>query len=358
MKKVKVGVIGCGNISSIYFTNCQTFNSLEIVACADLDIERARSKAEEFNIPKAYGVQELLNDPDIDIVLNLTIPAAHGDVCLSALEAGKHVYVEKPLAVSLEDGKKIMEAAKSKGLLVGGAPDTFLGGGIQTAVKLVKDGWIGTPVAANAFFMSSGVEEWHPNPDFFYQTGGGPMFDMGPYYLTALVSLIGPVTRVTGSANISFQERETPEGRKIPVEIPTHIAGVLDFQNGAVGTLVTSFDSWGNNLPRIEIYGEYGTLSVPDPNTFGGSVKVRKKKEKEFQEVPLIHGYTNNSRGIGLADMAESILDGRPHRANGNLTFHVLEIMHGFHIASREGKHYTVSSSVDQPNLLELNKRF
>jgi predicted dehydrogenase len=358
MEKLKVGIIGCGNISSIYFTNCQTFHSLDIVACADLDVERAQAKAEEFHVPKACSVQELLADPEIDIVINLTIPAAHAEVSLSALEAGKHVYVEKPLAISLEDGRKIVKVAKSKGLLVGGAPDTFLGGGIQTCIKLVKDGWIGRPVAANAFFMSNGVEGWHPNPDFFYQTGGGPMFDMGPYYITALISLIGSVKRVTGSAKISFPERETPEGRKIPVEIPTHISGVLDFENGAVGTLITSFDSWGSNLPRIEIYGEHGTLSVPDPNTFGGPVKFRRKGEKEFQEVPLTHGYTKNSRGIGLADMAEAIQEGRPHRANSDLTFHVLEIMHGFHIASEEGRHYKVTSSVDRPKLVEMNKKF
>jgi predicted dehydrogenase len=358
MKKLKVGVIGCGNISSIYFTNCRTFDHLEIAACADLDSERARAKAEEFHIPKACEVRELLDDPEIDIVLNLTIPAAHAEVSLSALEAGKHVYMEKPLAITVEEGKKVIDLAKAKGLTVGGAPDTFLGGGLQTSAKLIRDGWIGRPIAATAFFMSRGMESWHPNPDFFYQAGGGPMFDMGPYYLTALISLIGSVRRVTGSANISFPERITPDGRRFPVEVPTHIAGVLDFDNGAVGTMITSFDSCGSNLPRIEIYGEYGTLSVPDPNTFGGPIKFRRKGEKEFQEVPLVYGYTTNSRGIGLADMAEAILEGRPHRANGDLIYHVLEIMDGFHIASREGQHYRVLSSVEQPGLLEIDKKF
>jgi predicted dehydrogenase len=357
LKKLNVGIIGCGNISSIYFKNCETFQTLDIVACADLDIERAKAKAEEYQV-KAYSVEELLADPTIDIVINLTIPAAHGQVALQALEAGKHVYTEKPLSISLEEGKKVLDLAESKGLRVGGAPDTFLGGGIQTGIKLIEDGWIGKPIAANAFFMSSGVEEWHPNPDFFYQTGGGPMFDMGPYYITALITLIGSVKRVTGSANISFPERETPEGRKIPVEIPTHISGVLDFENGAVGTLVTSFDSWGNNLPRIEVYGEHGTLSIPDPNTFSGPVMYRRKGEKEFKEVPLTHGYQTNSRGIGLADMAEAIAEGRPHRANGNLTYHTLEIMHGFHIASEQSKHYQLTSSVERPQLLDMTKKF
>ncbi|WP_077328967.1 Gfo/Idh/MocA family protein [Virgibacillus siamensis] len=357
MEKLNAGIIGCGNISSIYFKNCRNFQSVDIVACADLDMERAQAKAEEFNV-KAYTVEEMLEDSSISIIINLTVPAAHGQVALEALEAGKHVYTEKPLAISLEEGKEVLESAKSKGLRVGGAPDTFLGGGIQTGIKLIQDGWIGKPIAANAFFMSNGVEEWHPNPDFFYQTGGGPMFDMGPYYITALVSLIGSVKRVTGSANISFPERETPEGRKFPVEVPTHISGVLDFENGAVGTLVTSFDSWGNNLPRIEVYGEHGTLGIPDPNTFGGPVKYRRKGEIEFMDVPLTHSYRMNSRGIGLADMAEAIQENRQHRANVDLTYHVLEIMHGFHIASEHGKHYHLTSEVQRQKLLEMMKKF
>ena len=357
MKKVNAGIIGCGTISSIYFRNCLAFQALDIKGCADLNAEAAKAKAEEFGV-KAYTVEEILADPEIEIIINLTIPAAHGEVSLRALEAGKHVYSEKPLSISVEEGKRVLELAEAKGLRAGGAPDTFLGGGIQTSIKLIEDGWIGRPVAANAFFMSSGVEAWHPNPDFFYQTGGGPMFDMGPYYITALISLMGAVKRVTGSTNISFPERETPEGRKIPVEIPTHISGILDFENGAVGTLVTSFDSWGSNLPRIEIYGEHGTLSVPDPNTFGGPVKYRRKGEKEFREVPMTHGYRENSRGIGLADMAEAILENKPHRANVNLTYHVLEIMQGIHTAAREGRHYRLTSSVEQPQPLEMVKKF
>ncbi len=354
----KVGVIGCGNISRIYLKNSKQFKSLEVVACADLEVERAKEKAEEFDIAKAYTVNELLSDPEIDIVLNLTIPAAHSEICIAALEAGKHVYVEKPLAISLEDGKRINEIAMAKSLFVGGAPDTFLGGGIQTCIKLIQDDWIGKPVSATAFFMSGGVEEWHPNPDFFYQKGGGPMFDMGPYYLTALIALMGPVKRVTGSTSISFSERTTPEGRKIQVEIPTHISGILDFENGAVGTIITSFDSCGSNLPRIEVYGENGTLSVPDPNTFGGPVNYRRKGEKEFTEVPLVYGYTNNSRGLGLANMSEAILEGKTHLANNDLTYHVLEIMHGIHISSNEGRHYSVDSTVEDRKLLELNKSF
>ncbi|SFM15558.1 Predicted dehydrogenase [Paenibacillus sp. 1_12] len=354
MEKVRVGIIGCGKISAIYFKNCQTFSALEVTACADLNVARAEASAEEFGIAKACSVAELLADPDIDLVINLTIPAAHADVCIQALEAGKHVYVEKPLAVTREEGQRILAAAKKQGLLVGSAPDTFLGGGIQTCIKLINDGWIGTPIAASAFMIGRGHEHWHPDPEFYYAPGGGPMFDMGPYYLTALVALLGPIQRVTGSAKISYPERtitSAPKfGQKIKVETPTHVAGVLDFHSGAIGTIITSFDSFGGSqVPRIEIYGSEGTLSVPDPNTFGGPVLVRRHDAKEFSEVPLIHGYTDNSRGLGVLDMAFAIRNGRLNRANGELAYHVLEAMHGFHDASEQGKHYVMQSTCEKP---------
>jgi predicted dehydrogenase len=278
MGRVKVGIIGCGNISDIYLKNCtKVFDNLEVVACADLIMDRAKAKAEAYNIPKACTVEELLADPEIEIVINLTIPKAHAEVCLAALEAGKNVYVEKPLAISREDGKKIIETAKKKGLLVGGAPDTFLGGGIQTCKKIIDDGWIGEPIAATAFMVCHGHESWHPDPEFYYKLGGGPMFDMGPYYLTALVSLMGPIRRVTGSARITFPERlitsQPKYGTKITVDVPTHVAGIMDFESGAIGTILTSFDVWGSQLPRIEIYGSAGSMIVPDPNkTAGGLV--------------------------------------------------------------------------------------
>ncbi len=359
MEKVKIGIVGCGTISSIYLKNCtEVFSVLEVAACADMFPERAKAKAEEFNIPKACTVSELLSDPEIKIVLNLTIPKAHAEVTLAALEAGKNVYVEKPLAITREDGQKILSLAKSKGLLVGGAPDTFLGGGLQTCRKLIDDGWIGKPVASTAFMVNHGHESWHPDPEFYYKVGGGPMFDMGPYYLTALISLMGPVKRVTGSAGITFPERtitSAPKyGTKIEVDVPTHVAGIMDFESGAIGTIITSFDVWGSQLPRIEIYGSEGTLIVPDPNTFGGPVFYRRQKIGDWKEIPLTHGFSENSRGIGVADMAYSILSGRPHRANGDLTYHVLDIMHGFHDASREGKHYAVASTCSRPAALPM----
>jgi predicted dehydrogenase len=359
MKKVKIGVIGCGNISDIYLTNCQTFQNLKVTAVSDLNLDKAREKAEKFCIQKVLTVQELLIDSEIDLVINLTIPSAHADICLQALEAGKHVYVEKPLAISLEDGSKLLEKAKEKGLLVGSAPDTFLGGGIQTCKKLIEDGAIGTPIAATAFMMGHGPESWHPDPEFFYQDGAGPMFDMGPYYITALIQLIGPVRRVTGSAQVSLAERiitsKPKYGEKIQVNTPTHVSGILDFENGAIGTIITSFDVWGSKTPFIEIYGTEGTLSVPDPNTFGGPVLIRKQGEVDWEEVHLTHGSIENSRGIGAADMAAAIQSGRPHRASGEMAYHVLEIMHGIHQSSLKGKHYMMTSTCNQPDVLPTN---
>ncbi|WP_257347277.1 Gfo/Idh/MocA family protein [Pseudalkalibacillus decolorationis] len=359
MRKVKVGIIGCGNISSIYFEAGKKFEVLDIVACADLDLERAKASAEEFNVPKASTVEELLSDPEIELVINLTIPSAHAEIHLKALEAGKHTYGEKPLATELEDAEKILSLANEKGLLVGSAPDTFLGGGIQTCRKLIDDGWIGEPIAATAFMMYHGPESFHPNPDFLYQKGAGPMFDMGPYYLTALVNLIGSIRRVTGSAKISFQERsitnELNYGRKFPVETPTHISGIMDFENGAVGTIITSFDVWGSRTPHIEIHGTMGSIIVPDPNTFGGPVYIKQHNQTDFTEIPLTHGFTENSRGLGVLDMAYAIQNGRSHRASGQMAYHVLELMHGFHIASEEGKHYEVKSSCDKPVPFPMN---
>jgi predicted dehydrogenase len=362
MSKVKVGIIGCGNISSIYLKNCPEFDPINLVACADLDIERAKAQAEKFGI-KSYSVQELLEDKEIELVINLTIPKAHAQVCIQALEAGKHVYTEKPLAVTREEGRQILEVAEAKGLRVGSAPDTFLGGGIQTAIQLIEKGEIGTPIGATAFMMSRGHEHWHPDPSFYYDVGGGPMFDMGPYYLTALIAALGPIKRISGSARISYPERtissEPKAGTKIQVKTPTHISGVLDFASGAIGTMITSFDVFGGStLPRIEVYGSEGTILVPDPNTFGGPVQIRKRDEKEFVEIPLTHQYDQNSRGIGVADMAEAIQQNRNHRANGEIAFHALEAMHGFHDASSNGTYYHMESTCTKPEPLPLNYRF
>ncbi|BDI32526.1 oxidoreductase [Capsulimonas corticalis] len=355
---MKVGVIGCGNISAIYFEAGRKFRNIEIVAAADLHLERAQARAEQFGIPKACAVDDLLADPDVEIVINLTVPAAHYGVCLSALQAGKHVYVEKPFSATREQGKRLLDLAAEKGLRIGGAPDTFLGGGLQTCRKILDDGWIGRPVAATAFVMNTGPEGWHPSPDFFYKAGGGPMFDMGPYYLTALVSLLGPIQRISGSARRTHPERtatsEALYGRKIPVEIPTHVAGTLDFESGPVASMIMSFDVHAHRLPNIEIYGAEGTLAVPDPNCFDGPALVRRLDDREWRETPLAFGYRENSRGIGVADMIDAIQSGRAHRASGELTYHVLEAMHGFHEASESGRSYEMTSGCARPAPLKM----
>ena len=356
MKKSKIGIVGCGNISAIYFKTLAQFQNTEIVACADLIIERAKAKATEFKIPKACLVEELLQDPEIEIVVNLTIPHAHAQVALFALNAGKHVYGEKPLAVDRKDGDAILRKAKTVSKRVGSAPDTFLGGGIQTCRKIIDDGLIGRPIAATAFMMCHGHERWHPDPDFYYQLGGGPMFDMGPYYLTALINLMGPVRRVTAITQTTFAERlitsKPKSGTVIKVKVPTHVAGILEFACGAVGTIITSFDVWHAELPRIEIYGMEASLSVPDPNSFGGPVRIRGKDDKEWKEMPLSHGYAENTRGIGVADMASAIRSGRKHRACGEMAFHVLDIMQALHESSDTGRHVQLTSTCEKPAAL------
>lgn len=361
MRKIKIGIIGCGNISGIYFQNLtQTFkNIVEVVAISDLMPERAKEAAEKYGIPKILTTQQLLADPDIEIALNLTIPAIHYDVCMEALDAGKHVYVEKPLSITREQGMAINKKAAEKGLLVGCAPDTFLGGGIQTCIKMINDGWIGKPIAATAFMTCHGHEGWHPDPEFYYKTGGGPMFDMGPYYLTALIAMMGPISQISGMAQKTFDTRTITSEKKfgsiIDVDVPTHVAGMMNFTCGAIGTIVTTFDVWGAELPRIEIYGTSGSLSVPDPNTFGGPVRVKRANHDTWRDVPLTHIYAENSRGIGVCDMAYAIVEGKNNRASGELAYHVLDAMHAFHDSSQQGRHVTLKSTCKQPEPLSCD---
>jgi predicted dehydrogenase len=336
---------------------CRAFSILELDAVADIDAARAAQQAAEHGVPRSLGVDELLADPEIQVVVNLTVPKVHAAISLSAIAAGKHVYTEKPLAVTREDGQRILQAATEQGLRAGSAPDTFLGGGQQTCRKLIDDGWIGEPVAAVAFMASHGPEAWHPNPDFFYQAGGGPLLDMAPYYLTSLINLLGPVQRVTGSARISFAERVATSrehyGRRLPVEVPTHVAALLDFAAGPVATLITSFDIWHANLPRIEIYGSEGTLSVPDPNIFGGVVRVRRAHAAEWSDVPLLFD-AEVGRGIGVADLAYAISSGRPQRASDELAYHVLDVMTAVEESSAEGRHVLLESACQRPAPLPL----
>ena len=354
MDTLNVGLIGTGNIAPAYIAGCAPFSVIKLTACADIIEDRARDFAAEHDLI-AYSVDDLLARDDIDIVVNLTIPAAHAEVSLQIIEAGKHAYSEKPLAMNRADGMSILKAAEAAGLRMGCAPDTFFGGGNQTARKAIEDGAIGEPVAATAFFMAHGPEAWHPNPGIFYLKGGGPLFDMGPYYLTALVNLMGPAARVAASARISFPERiatsEALMGQRLPVEVNTHIAGTLEFKNGAIATVITSFDVWGHKLPHIEIHGTDGSLSVPDPNYFDGAVSLLRGGTREWLDVPLTHS-TNIGRGAGVADMAYAIQSGRPHRASGSLAFHVLDIMCALEESAASGQRIEIKSTLDQPQPL------
>lgn len=354
MQRLNLGLIGTGNIAPAYIQGCAPFDVIKITACADVLTERAREFAAEHGLA-AYSVDDLLARDDIDIVVNLTIPQAHAEVSLQIIEAGKHVYSEKPLAINRGDGERIIKAAKEADLRVGCAPDTFLGGGLQTARRAIDDGAIGNPIAATAFFMAHGPESWHPNPGIFYQVGAGPLFDMGPYYLTALVHLMGPVARVAASARMTFPERvatsEALMGARLPVEVNTHIAGTLQFESGAIATVITSFDVWGHHLPWIEIHGEDGSLSLPDPNVFDGIVRALKGGSREWAEIPLAHSI-EIGRGAGVADMAYAIQSGRPHRASGDLAFHVLDIMCALEESAAQGRRVEIGSTVEQPMAL------
>jgi predicted dehydrogenase len=350
-----IGIIGTGVISEIYLKNLTSWPDVEVIAVSDIFMDKAKERGEQFNVP-AVTVDELLADPRIDVVINLTIPAAHGEVGLKVVEAGKSVYNEKPLSTTRDVARALLDSAAAKGVRVGGAPDTFLGGSLQTCRALLDAGVIGTPVAASAFFVSPGPESWHPAPEFFYLAGGGPMLDMGPYYITALVNLLGPIRRVTGSARITRPERTVtsrPDNiRDIPVEVPTYFAGVLDFASGPIATLVTSFDVWAAELPRIEIYGIEGTLSVPDPNNFTGTIKLYRHDTKAWVEQPVTAAFQANSRGLGARDLARALRDGGAHRASGDLAYHVLDVMLSVEESSRAGTHIELSSTVDRPEPL------
>jgi predicted dehydrogenase len=349
---LKIGIVGVGKISEQYFAAFAGLPGLELVAVADLDEQRAAQVAGEQGV-EFLSVDALLADPRIGAVLNLTIPAAHAEIATRALAAGKHVYGEKPLALHPAEAVGLLETAAATGLRVGSAPDTVLGTGIQTARDAIDSGLIGTPVGATAFWAAPGHEAWHPSPAFYYQPGGGPLFDMGPYYLTALVTLLGPVVRVSGVVSRSQRERSIATGplagQGIPVAIDTHVTAVLEHASGAASTVTVSFDVWASRIPNIEVYGTDGTLSVPDPNNFSGAVSVYTSADREWREVPPSAGYVGAGRGFGLADMARAIETGRPHRASGELAFHVLEIMDAVIRSGHEHRLVTLESTVQRP---------
>jgi len=360
MDKVNVGVIGCGKISGIYLKNCsQIFDSLEVVACADLVPELARARAEEFQIARACSVEELLADPEIEIVVDLTAPWAHPEVNRHILNAGKHVYTEKPFALTSEDADSVLTLAQSKGLRVGSAPDTFLGGGLQTCRRLIDDGAIGIPYAASGLIlMRSPYDTSRPNFQSYLQLGWDPLFDMAPYYLTALVNLLGPVRKVAGFTtnvrpSITVDNPASPlHGKTVPVAAPLNTVATLEFTGGAVATLQAAKESFGYT-PRLEIYGTEGILYANDPNMFGGTIQI-KRSDGTLEEMPYSHGYSENSRGIGIADMAYGIRTGRAHRANGELARHVIDITLGIFESAKSERHVALTTSCERPAPLPL----
>ena len=363
-RKVKMGIIGCGMISDTYFKASKKFNVIEVVACSDIIPERAKAKEAAYGC-KAMTNEQLLARPDIEIVLNLTPPQVHSKIAIDTLNAGKNAYSEKPFGVDAADAAKVMALAKKKKLRVGCAPDTFLGGGIQTCRKLLDDGWIGKPIAATAMVLGRGPEKWGQAP-FFYDYGAGPMLDLGPYYMTALVNFFGPAKSVTamtkkGSEFRTFGAEVGETYKKIykpfdryPVTVTTHLTGVIEFQNGVLATVIASFEAYANTHPRIEIYGDQGTMLCPDPNTFGGPVKLFRPGTGEWVEAPLSHIYTENSRSIGAADMAIALQTGRKHRCSGELANHVLEIMLSFDKSSKLGRKVELTTTCDRPEPLQL----
>jgi len=360
MRKVGVGIVGLGNISAAYLKASRAFPVIDIKGVADINMAAAQARADEFGV-KAVELDALFADPSIEIILNLTIPKAHVEVGLRAIDAGKHVYSEKPLGVVFAEGKKLVEAARARNLRVGSAPDTFLGGSHQTARHIVDTGRLGQAVGGTAYFMCPGHERWHPNPAFYYENGGGPMLDMGPYYITDLVNLLGPVAKVSGfgtmlrpTRTITAKERA---GEVIPVQVPTHVSGTLAFANGAVVQITMSFDVAGHKHVPLEIYGTEGTLIVPDPNHFGGQIEFM-AKGGEWEPVATDQPYADgNYRSIGLADMAQAIVENRPHRCSGDLALHVLEVMEAFQRSSESGQVVAITTPVERPAPLAASLR-
>ncbi|MBB4010373.1 Gfo/Idh/MocA family protein [Allorhizobium taibaishanense] len=369
-RELSVGIIGCGNISSAYFTLAPLFKGIKIVACADINMNAAELRAEEFGVT-AQTVEELLANPEIDVVVNLTIPAVHYTVSKQILEAGKHVYSEKPLVLSLDEGEDLRRIAREKGLSVGCAPDTFLGGAHQLARKYIDEGGIGRITSGTCHVMSPGMEMWHPNPDFFFLPGGGPILDLGPYYIANLINLIGPVKRVAALTTMASETRtitsEPRNGEVIPVKTPTNIHALLEFVNGATITLSASWDVWCHRHANMELYGTEGSLFVPDPNFFGGVVEAtgRNKEINALEGWDHPFGINNqesaqgpraNYRTAGLADMAQAILEGRDARCSLDRVLHGVDVMTAILKSGETGEFISLSTTCTQPAALGIEE--
>ncbi|ALO67164.1 oxidoreductase [Arthrobacter alpinus] len=352
-----IGIVGCGNIIAQYLSTLPSLDTLRLVAVADLDVARAQAVAADLPGVRALSVAELMDDDEVQLVLNLTIPAAHAQVALAAIAAGKHVYGEKPLAATAEEAATVLAAAAAAGVTVGCAPDTVLGTGTQTARRAIDDGLIGRPISATATMMCPGHERWHPNPDFYYVPGGGPLLDMGPYYVSSLVTLLGPVKSVIGAASHTRDERTIGSGPRagevIPVSTDTHVSGVLIHESGALSTVIMSFDAVATQAANIEIHGETGSLIVPDPNRFDGEVQLRRLGDSEWETLPVSAGYVDGSRGIGLHDLASTAPGAEP-RAGGALAYHALEVMESVLKSAHTGQLVAIASTCERPAAVPL----
>ncbi len=357
-KKLKIGIIGCGMISDVYIKNIENmFFNMEVFALCDINEKIAKEKAELYGIKNVLTQEEMMASDEVEIILNLTTPQHHYNILKEGIKAGKHVFSEKPLALEYDKAKELKELAEKHNVLAGCAPDTFLGAGYQTARKALDDGLIGAPVSAMTFDVCHGHENWHMNPSFFYEYGGGPVFDRGPYNLSALVMLIGSVKSVTGMTSKAFEKRVITSserfGQTVDVEIPTHVASLLQFENGTICTFTMSFDVWGSTLPKMELHGTTGSLILPDPNTFGGDVSVCTYMDrKNMQKIPYSHICHENSRGLGLSDMAQAVIDKRQPRCSIDLAVHVTEIMQAMHDSANTGKCIELESRCERPSAM------
>ncbi|MDA1096474.1 MAG: Gfo/Idh/MocA family oxidoreductase [Chloroflexi bacterium] len=361
---IGVGVVGCGHVSEQYFEGFQRMPLLDVIGCFDIDESMALRQSEQYAPLRVFRtIEDLLSCDEIQIVLNITPPKAHATVTRMALEGGKHVYSEKPLAPTLEEAQDLVDLATQRGLRLACAPDTILGSGLQTTRKLLDDGWIGEPVGVGAYFLSHGIEHFHPSPASFYAVGAGPLLDVGPYYLSAMVNLLGPVARVSALSRTTFPMRTAKSkfstGSVIAVETPTYISASLEFESGIIGTLVATFDVWATRLPFIELYGTEGTISSPDPDSWTGEPEIRRygaeegamldlQRDVRWAKIPPSHP-TDATRGIGVEDLAASLLTGQPHRASAVVALHVLDIALSIGRAAREGRTVDVSSTCDRP---------
>lgn len=344
---VGVAVIGAGNISKQYLDSLTSFPDVKVHIIADLFQDAAAARAAEYGIASSGGVEDALNHPDVEIVVNLTIPAAHVEVATAAVRAGKHVWTEKPFSLDRESGRALLEEAKAAGVRLGCAPDTFLGAGLQTARRLIDAGEIGTPLTATTLFQSPGPESWHPNPAFLFQVGAGPLFDMGPYYLSALVQTFGSIAKVGALGSKAFEQRTVGSGPKagevFDVEVPTHVSAIAQFESGASSNSTFSFEAAKARVGFVEISGTEGVISLPDPNNFDGEVKICKTGQEDWTSVPA-EGAANG-RGMGVVDMARSIRAGVPHRVPGELAFHVVDAMVSIYESIDSGQFVDVTSS-------------